>query len=63
MVPVYFQYFASTATPLTSAAILAYTIWTFATEIPFLLALGPPIIGVIYLAFPSLKPKGTPEEQ
>jgi len=30
-------------------------IWTFATEIPFILFLGPPIIKACYRAFPSLK--------
>lgn len=30
-------------------------IWTFATEIPFILLLGPPIIKACYKAFPSLK--------
>ncbi len=60
MVPVYFQYFAPVATPLTLAGGLAYFIWTFTTEIGFMLVLGPPIIAVIYLAFPAFKPK---EEQ
>jgi hypothetical protein len=63
MVPVYFQYFASTATPLTLASGLAYLIWTFATEIPFLLVLGPPIITGIYKAFPNLRRKEDPREQ
>lgn len=30
-------------------------VWTFATEIPFVLLLGPPIIKAIYKAYPSLK--------
>lgn len=30
-------------------------IWTFATEIPFILLLGPPIIKACFRAFPSLK--------
>ncbi len=57
MVPVYLQYFAPSATPLTLAAVLAFLIWTFTTEIPFLLVLGPPIIEAVYRAFPNLKPK------
>ena len=57
MVPVYFQYFAATAIPITLGGGLAYFIWTFTTEIGFMLALGPPIIAVVYLAFPSFKPK------
>lgn len=56
MVPVYFQYFAPTVTPLTLGGGLAYFIWTFTTEIGFLLILGPPIIAVIYKAFPNFKP-------
>jgi hypothetical protein len=30
-------------------------IWTFATEIPFILLLGPPVIKACYKAFPSFK--------
>lgn len=63
MVPVYFQYFSPDATPITLAAGLSYLIWTFTTEIPFLLVLGPPIIGAIYLAFPNLKHKEANEVQ
>lgn len=36
-------------------ASLVWFIWTFLTEIPFLLIFGPPIISAIYKAFPSLK--------
>lgn len=32
-------------------------IWTFATEIPFLITLGPPILKACYKAFPSLAPE------
>lgn len=32
-----------------------WLIWTFATEIPFLITLGPPILKACYRAFPSLK--------
>jgi hypothetical protein len=35
--------------------ILIFLIWTFATEIPFLITLGPPILKTCYKAFPSLK--------
>ena len=38
-------------------AAFIWLIWTFATEIPFLILLGPPILKVCYRAFPSLKPK------
>jgi len=30
-------------------------VWTFATEIPFILILGPPVIKACYKAYPSLK--------
>ncbi len=33
-----------------------WMIWTFATEIPFLIILGPPILRVCFQAFPSLNP-------
>jgi len=36
--------------------ILIFLIWTFATEIPFLITLGPPILKTCYRAFPRLKP-------
>lgn len=36
-----------------------WLVWTFATEIPFLVAIVPPILKACYSAFPSLKP---PEE-
>ncbi len=32
-------------------------VWTFATEIPFLVAVVPPILDACYRAFPSLRPK------
>lgn len=37
--------------------ILLWIIWTFVTEIPFLIFIGPPIIKACYKAYPSLKPK------
>jgi len=61
MVPVFSQFFImpgnTELTPLTVPAGLAYMVWTFATEIPFLIILGPPILEACYKAFPSLKPK------
>jgi len=33
-----------------------WLVWTFATEIPFLITLGPAILKACYKAFPSLKP-------
>ncbi len=63
MVPVYFQYFAPNSIALSLGSGLAYFIWTFTTEIPFLLILGPPIISVIYKAFPNLNRKEDTREQ
>jgi hypothetical protein len=40
------------------SAIIPIFVWTFATELPFVLLLGPPIIKVAYRAFPSLRRKG-----
>jgi uncharacterized membrane protein len=57
MVPVYAALFApgSTVFPLlTDAGILALFTWTFVTEIPFMLVIGPPIIEAIHKAFPTL---------
>jgi len=41
--------------PLAPAGLI-YFLWTFVTEIPFLLVLGPPVIKAVYWAFPSLRP-------
>jgi Cation/multidrug efflux pump len=51
--PLFLSYF--TSGPLPAAVILPLWIWTFATEVPFVLLLGPPIIKVCYSAFPSLR--------
>ena len=60
-VPLFSQFFilpgASNLTPMTVLAGFGYLIWTFVTEIPFLLVLGPPILQACYRAFPSLRPK------
>ncbi len=42
-------------TPIASYLILPIFIWLFATELPFILLAGPPIIKACYRAFPSLK--------
>ncbi|MGZ4850035.1 MAG: hypothetical protein ACXV2C_01490 [Candidatus Bathyarchaeia archaeon] len=59
MVPLYAYLFTpigqSPLAPFTVAGGLALFVFTFATEIPFLLILGPPIIEAIYRAFPTLK--------
>jgi len=44
-------------TPLAAIAILPLFVWTIATEIPFILIAGPPILKVIQKAFPTLQYK------
>lgn len=39
-------------------AILLYTVWTFATEIPFIMLVGPPVLKACFRAFPNLVPEG-----
>ena len=48
--------------PFTLAGGLAVFLWTFVTEIPFLLVLGPPIIAAVKRAFPKLSRKEEPRE-
>ncbi len=42
---------------LPSYFILLYIVWTFATEIPFILIIGPPVLKACFKAFPNLTPK------
>ena len=64
MLWLYTQLFYSTLfpTPLQASLIPAIFIWTFATEIPFVLLIGPPVIQACYNAFPSLRRKETKSE-
>jgi hypothetical protein len=55
-VPLFFQYFGAGAVA-TPVSILTLFFFTFFTEIPFVLVLGPPIIAAIYKAFPTLVKK------
>jgi uncharacterized membrane protein len=59
MVPVFSQIFImpgqTLLTPLAVSAGLWYLVWTFATEILFMIVLGPPILEACYRAFPTLK--------
>ncbi|MCX8170489.1 MAG: ECF transporter S component [Candidatus Bathyarchaeota archaeon] len=43
--------------PIPHSLIPIIFIWTFATEIPFMVILGPPIIKACYKAFPFLRPQ------
>lgn len=66
MVPLFSQFFImpgeSALNPLTIAAGFSYLIWTFSTEIPFLLILGPPILEAVHKAYPSFKPRNSKSE-
>jgi hypothetical protein len=67
MVPLFSEFFVlpgnTALTPLGITGGLIYLVWTFATEIPFLLVLGPPVIEAVYKAFPSLKTRVEKGEQ
>jgi uncharacterized membrane protein len=41
--------------PLAASFVPILFVWTFVTEIPFVLLLGPPVIKACYKAFPSLR--------
>jgi uncharacterized membrane protein len=47
--------------PLAASFIPILFVWTFITEIPFVLLVGPPIIKACYKAFPSLKYRLKPQ--
>jgi hypothetical protein len=49
--PLFLSYFGK---PFPISSVLPLFVWTFATEIPFILLVGPPIIKACYRAFPSL---------
>jgi len=61
-VPVFTQFFTPAATPFTAPVAIATFFFTFFTEIPFVIILGPPIILAIYRAFPNLRHKEDPSE-
>jgi len=49
--PLFLSYFGK---PFPLTWVLPLFVWTFATEIPFILLVGPPVINVCYRAFPNL---------
>ena len=67
MVPLFSEFFIlpgnTAVAPLGITGGLIYLVWTFATEIPFLLVLCPPIIEAIYRAFPSLRTQRKTRQQ
>ncbi len=50
-------------TPINASLIPIIFVWTFATEIPFVLLVGPPVIKVCYKAFPFLEPQRIEERR
>jgi ECF-type riboflavin transporter, S component len=52
--PLFLSFFGA---PLSASLIFPIFVWTFATELPFILLAGPPIIKICYKAFPSLRYK------
>jgi hypothetical protein len=55
--PLLANFYPATAQPVTFALQLSTFFFTFFTEVPFVLVLGPPIIATIYKAFPTLVKK------
>jgi hypothetical protein len=49
--------------PLGASLILPIFVWTLATEIPFILLLGPPIIKAVQRAFPSIQYRNKPAQK
>ena len=49
--------------PLSASLVPAIFVWTFATEIPFVLLAGPPVIKACYNAFPSLRIRKLKDEE
>jgi hypothetical protein len=61
-VPLFIQYFTGGAA-LTLPIALSTFFFTFFTEIPFVIVLGPPIISAIYRAFPTLMRKNSESDK
>ncbi len=52
--PLFLSFFGA---PLSASLVFPIFVWTFATELPFILLAGPPIIKICYRAFPNLRRK------
>jgi hypothetical protein len=52
--PLFLSFFGA---PLAASLVFPIFVWAFATELPFILLAGPPIIKICYKAFPSLRRK------
>jgi uncharacterized membrane protein len=55
--PLFLDYFG---VPFDVIYVMPFFVWTVATEIPFILLLGPPIIKAVQMAFPSLRYRNKP---
>jgi hypothetical protein len=53
--PYFLSYFING--PVSATFIIPIFVWTFATELPFILLAGPPVIKAAHRAFPSLRRK------
>jgi hypothetical protein len=49
--------------PVQASLVPIVFVWTFVTEIPFVLLVGPPVINACYRAFPSLRLKKKTEDR
>ena len=58
--PLFLSFFGQ---PITANFVLPIFVWTLATEIPFILLLGPPIIKAVQRAFPSLQYRNKPAQK
>ena len=58
--PLFLSYFGK---PFPITYVLPLFVWTFATEIPFILLVGPPIVQACYRAFPSLEQRRRSREK
>jgi hypothetical protein len=56
--PLFLDYFGA---PFGTVFVLPLFVWTVATEIPFILIAGPPIIAAVQRAFPTLQYRNKPQ--
>jgi len=56
--PLFLSIISVNGNPFPLSFVIPLFVWTFATELPFILLVGPPIIKACYKAFPSLRQIG-----
>jgi len=61
--PLFLQILSINGDPLTAIYVLPIFVWTIATEIPFILLIGPPIIKAVQSAFPTLQYRTKPQKK